>query len=86
MKTTLMAVLATTTIIAGTAQADEIIFAHGSNPGNPRYVAAEKFAELFTACTGGEHTVNVAASATMGDDSEMLRQVSSTSLRIAKAQ
>jgi tripartite ATP-independent transporter DctP family solute receptor len=72
MKTTLTAVLATTTLLAGTAQADEIIFAHGSNPGNPRYVAAEEFAELFTACTGGEHTVNVAASATMGDDSEML--------------
>jgi len=72
MKMNLMAVLATTSMIAGAAQADEIIFAHGSNPGNPRYVAAEKFAELFTACTGGAHTVNVAPSATMGDDAEML--------------
>lgn len=72
MKTTLMAVLATTTLIAGTAQAEEIIFAHGANPGNPRTVAAEKWAELFTACTGGASTVNVAPSATMGDDAEML--------------
>lgn len=71
MKTKLMAVLATT-MIAGAAQADEVIFAHGSNPGNPRYVAAEKWAEHFTECTGGEHSVNVAPSATMGDDAEML--------------
>ena len=55
MKTTLMAALATTTMIAGVAQADEIIFAHGANPGNPRYIAAEAWAEAFTACTGGEH-------------------------------
>lgn len=72
MKTKLLAALATTTLLAGAAQADEIILAHGANPGNPRFVAAEQWAELFTACTGGEHTVNVAPSATMGDDVEML--------------
>lgn len=72
MKTKLMAVLAATTMIAGAAEADEIIFAHGANPGNPRYVAAEKWGEIFTACTGGATTVNVAPSATMGDDVEML--------------
>jgi tripartite ATP-independent transporter DctP family solute receptor len=72
MKTTLAAILATTTIFAGAAQADEVIFGHGANPGNPRTVAADKWAELFTACTRGAHTVNVASSATMGDDAEML--------------
>lgn len=72
MKTQLMAALATTTMIAGTAQAEEVIFAHGSNPGNPRFVAAEEWAEIFTECTGGAHTVNHAPSATMGDDAEML--------------
>jgi TRAP-type transport system periplasmic protein len=72
MKTRLMAALAATTVIAGAAHADEIIFAHGANPGNPRFVAAEKWAELFTECTGGADTVNVAPSATMGDDVEML--------------
>ena len=72
MKTKLMAVLAATTMIAGVVQADEIIFAHGANPGNPRFVAAEKWGEIFTACTGGATTVNVAPSATMGDDVEML--------------
>lgn len=72
MKKTLTTALLGTTLLAGTAGADEVIFAHGENPGNPRYVAAEKWAELFTACTGGESTVNVAPSATMGDDVEML--------------
>ena len=72
MKTKLLAILASTTLLAGAAQAEEVIFAHGNNPGNPRYIAAEKWAELFTACTGGAHTVNHAPSATMGDDVEML--------------
>lgn len=72
MKTQLMAILATTTILSGAAQADEVIFAHGSNPGNPRFVAAEKWAESFAECSGGAHSVNVAPSATMGDDAEML--------------
>ncbi len=72
MKRTLMVTLAATTVLAGAASADEVIFAHGANPGNPRYIAAEKWAELFTTCTGGAETVNHAPSATMGDDAEML--------------
>lgn len=72
MKTRLMAALAATTLIAGAAQADEVIFAHGAQAGNPRYVAAEKWAELFGACTGGKHTVNHAPAATMGDDVELI--------------
>lgn len=62
--------------LAGHAQAEEIILAHGANPGNPRYDAAEKWAEHFNECTGGEYTVNVAPSATMGDDVEMLTSAS----------
>ncbi len=57
---------------AGSAAADEIIFAHGENPGNPRHLAAERFAELVETCEGSDLTVNVAPSATMGDDVEML--------------
>lgn len=72
MKTKLMAVLASTTLIAGAAEAQEIILAHGANPENPRYIAAEKWAELFAECTEAEDSVNVAPSATMGDDAEML--------------
>lgn len=68
----LASTLFATTIMASGANAAEVIFAHGANPGNPRYIAAEKWAEVFEACVGGEHTVNVAPSATMGDDVEML--------------
>lgn len=70
MKTQLLAILAATTAFATMVQADEVIFAHGSNPGNPRFVAAEKWAELYAECSGD--TVNHAPSATMGDDVEML--------------
>jgi TRAP-type transport system periplasmic protein len=72
MTTRLIAALAATTMMTGAALAEDVIFAHGANPGNPRYVAAEKWAELYTACRGGADTVNVAPSATMGDDVEML--------------
>ena len=79
MKLKMMAVLATT-MLTGAAQA-EVIFAHGANPGNPRYVAAEKWAELFSACSGEE--VNHAASATMGDDSEMLTSAQSGVIQVS---
>lgn len=71
MKKTLLALLVTTTM-AGTTNAAEVIFAHGANPGNPRFIAAEKWAEAFTACSDGAHTVNHAPSATMGNDVELL--------------
>ncbi|MCG8446369.1 MAG: TRAP transporter substrate-binding protein [Hyphomicrobiales bacterium] len=50
--------------------AQDIIFAHGANMGNPRYDAANMFADLVASCSA--MTVNVAPSATMGDDAEML--------------
>lgn len=70
MKMKLITILAGTTLIAGAAHASDVVFAHGENPGNPRYVAAEKWAELYADCTGA--SVNVAPSATMGNDVEML--------------
>ncbi|SEA68736.1 TRAP transporter substrate-binding protein [Rubrimonas cliftonensis] len=72
MKTSFIALAVAGAFAAGAAPAAEVIFGHGANPGNPRYVAAERWAELFAACTGGAHSVNVAPSATMGDDVEML--------------
>lgn len=83
MKTKLMAILAATTALAGAAQADEVIFAHGANPGNPRYVAAEEWASLFAECTGGEHSVNHAPSATMGDDAEMLTSATAGIIQVS---
>ena len=82
MKSKLMAVLLASSLLGGAAQAEEVIFAHGANPGNPRYVAAEKWAELFTECTGGEHTVNHAPSATMGNDAEMLTSASAGVIQV----
>ncbi|NVO23349.1 TRAP transporter substrate-binding protein [Donghicola sp. C2-DW-16] len=70
MKSVVYAALAVTTMVAGTANAAEVIFAHGANPGNPRFVAAEKWSELYAQCSGD--TVNHAPSGTMGDDVEML--------------
>ncbi len=81
MKTYLLAVLATTTALAGTTASAEVIFAHGANPGNPRFVAAEKWAELYAACTGD--TVNHAPSATMGNDVEMLTSASAGIIQVS---
>lgn len=58
-------------LMSAQVQAEEIVFAHGANPGNPRYDAANMFAALVsTNCS--DFTVKVSPSATMGDDAEML--------------
>ena len=62
--------------LGGSAAAQEVIFAHGAAPGNPRDVAAQEWAETFAACTEADDTVNVAGAATMGDDVEMLTSAS----------
>ncbi|MCC5958986.1 MAG: TRAP transporter substrate-binding protein [Rhodobacteraceae bacterium] len=80
MKMKLITILAGTTLIAGAAQASDAVFAHGENPGNPRYVAAEKWAELYADCTGA--SVNVAPSATMGNDVEMLTSATAGIIQI----
>lgn len=81
MKITILAILATSTMLAGTAQASEVIFAHGANPGNPRYDAAEIWGESFAKCSGG--SVNVAASATMGNDVEMLTSATAGVIQVS---
>ena len=67
LKATAIAALCT---VPAMANAAELIFAHGANAGNPRYDAANMFADLAGACS--DMGVNVAPSATMGDDAEML--------------
>ncbi|KQQ87622.1 TRAP transporter substrate-binding protein [Aureimonas sp. Leaf324] len=49
---------------------------HGAAPGNPRTLAAARFAELVKEKTEGRITINVAGSETLGSDAAML-----TSLR-----
>ena len=67
----------TAALLAGTsiASAQEFVLAHGSNPGNPRYDAANLFAVLVEQYSGGEMSVSVAPSASLGDDAEMLTSV-----------
>ena len=76
-KRLMTAILASATMLAGAAQAGEIVFAHGANAGNPRYDAANMFAGLVKSCSGGAMTVKVAPSATMGNDAEMVTSVQS---------
>jgi tripartite ATP-independent transporter DctP family solute receptor len=66
------AVALAASLLATSALADQVIFAHGANPGNPRFVAAEEWGKVYTACTGGKTKVEVAPSATLGDDVELL--------------
>ncbi|MEZ5653992.1 MAG: TRAP transporter substrate-binding protein [Burkholderiaceae bacterium] len=83
MKTILYAgATAAALAVTATAAADEITFAHGANPGNPRFEAANMFASLVPACSGGKLTVNVAPSATMGNDVEMLTSAASGVIQI----
>ena len=55
---------------------------HGAAPGNPRSVAAEKFAELVAEKTGGEVTVNIAGSEQLGNDVAMLTSLRTGALDI----
>jgi tripartite ATP-independent transporter DctP family solute receptor len=54
----------------------KITFGHGAAPGNPRAIAADKFAEIVKAQSNGAIEVNVAGSEQLGNDAAML-----TSLR-----
>ncbi|WMT91881.1 TRAP transporter substrate-binding protein [Pelagibacterium sp. H642] len=72
MRLSLVAALLASVAVSQVANAADITLAHGENPGNPRYLAAERFAELVEQCTESGITVTVAPSATMGDDVEML--------------
>ncbi|MDP9858255.1 TRAP transporter substrate-binding protein [Agrobacterium tumefaciens] len=56
--------------------ATTLTLGHGAAPGNPRTVAAAKFAELVSEKTSGRVTINVAGAETLGSDAAML-----TSLR-----
>ncbi|MGR9375812.1 TRAP transporter substrate-binding protein [Rhizobium leguminosarum] len=61
---------------ASAAATTTLTLGHGAAPGNPRTVAADKFAELVKEKTEGRIQVNVAGAETLGSDSAML-----TSLR-----
>lgn len=71
--------LAAPALVAGVRPAraaTTLTLGHGAAPGNPRTVAAAKFAELVAEKTSGRVKINVAGAETLGSDSAML-----TSLR-----
>lgn len=65
-----------TTIRPANAAVATLTLGHGAAPGNPRTIAAAKFAELVAEKTEGRVKINVAGAETLGSDSAML-----TSLR-----
>jgi len=76
---TAVATLAAPAILASVRlarAATTLTLGHGAAPGNPRTVAAAKFAELVAEKTSGRVTINVAGAETLGSDAAML-----TSLR-----
>ncbi|ATU95071.1 TRAP transporter substrate-binding protein [Phyllobacterium zundukense] len=77
--TAAVAAIAAPAIITGIRPAQAattLTLGHGAAPGNPRTVAASKFAELVAEKTAGRIKINVAGAETLGSDSAML-----TSLR-----
>ena len=61
----------------------KITFGHGAAPGNPRSLAAEKFAELVKMKSGGALEVTVAGAAMLGDDAAMLTSLRTGTLGIS---
>jgi tripartite ATP-independent transporter DctP family solute receptor len=60
--------------------ATTLTLGHGAAAGNPRAVAAEKFAELVKAKTNGEIAINIAGSEQLGNDVAMLTSIRTGSL------
>ena len=61
----------------------KITFGHGAAPGNPRSLAAEKFAELVKMKSGGALEVAVAGAAMLGDDAAMITSLRTGTLGIS---
>lgn len=73
MKKLMFAVAAVLAVSATSASAQQVLrLSHGAAPGNPRAVAAQKFAELVKSSTKGRVVVEVGDSARYGDDVESL--------------
>ncbi len=67
--------------LLGTVHAQtKLTLAHGAAPGNPRSVAALKFAELVKAKSGGKFSVEIGGPAQHGDEVAMLSSLSTGKL------
>ena len=81
MQKGLLALSVSIASITTSVQADELIFAHGANPGNPRYEAAEMFTAIVPSCSS--FTVNHAPAATVGNDAEMLTSAQASIIQMS---
>lgn len=73
--------LATATLLSHTTMAQTALtLGHGAAPGNPRAVAAEKFAELVAEKTGGAVAIRIAGAEQLGNDVAMLTSLRTGSL------
>lgn len=61
----------------------QLLLGHGADPGNPRTIAADSFAEAVNKGTDGRITVQVQGSEQLGDDVEMLQSVRAGSLDLS---
>lgn len=65
------------------AAPQKLMFGHEQPPGNPRSLAADKFAELVKAKSGGALEVTVAGSGQLGGDAAMLTSLRTGTLSIS---
>jgi tripartite ATP-independent transporter DctP family solute receptor len=65
---------------SGEGESQVLLLGHGADPGNPRTIAADAFAEQLSEETDGRITVQVQGSEQLGDDSEMLQSVKAGTL------
>jgi tripartite ATP-independent transporter DctP family solute receptor len=65
------------------AAPQKLMFGHEQPPGNPRSLAADKFAELVNAKSGGALEVTVAGSGQLGGDAAMLTSLRTGTLSIS---
>lgn len=59
-----------------------LLLGHGADPGNPRSIAADSFAEVVEENTDGRITVQVQGSEQLGSDAEMLQAVRQGTLHL----
>ncbi|WP_198032641.1 TRAP transporter substrate-binding protein [Mesorhizobium sp. WSM2561] len=76
----LLCLAAATVLPAGAWAQTVLTLGHGAAPGNPRSVAAEKFAELVAEKTGGTVTIRIAGAEQLGNDVAMLTSLRTGSL------
>jgi len=61
---------------------DTLLLGHGADPGNPRSIAAEDFAETVEAETDGRFEVQIQGSEQLGSDVEMLEAIETGTIEL----